>query len=412
MLVYDLIIIGGGPAGLSAGIYGARAKRKTLILEKAVVGGQAYTTREIVNYPGFCNQISGPELTGSMAEHAKKFGVEIVKDEAIAVDLNNDIKIINTKNGSQYQARTVILAVGAHPRLLNIPGEKEFKGMGVSYCATCDAEFYDDLDVIVVGNGDAAIEEAMYITKFARKVYVIVIHDEGIVDCNKISAEKAFKNKKIEFVWNSVLTEIKGNGEVESAVVKNLKTDINTELNVSGVFIYVGMNPGTEFLKGQIDLDDKGYIITNKYMETSASGVFAAGDGIQKTLRQVVTAANDGAVAAVSADNFLTEEEDFTGNILKSNQPVLLAFWNPGIEGNIDKLALIEKLLSGQGDEVKYMKIDVSRKNRIARKFNVVDVPSLLLLKDSKVIRTILVNDKRVIAEFLDEYARGKCNES
>ncbi|MCL4441942.1 MAG: FAD-dependent oxidoreductase, partial [Firmicutes bacterium] len=202
MPVYDLVIIGGGPAGLAAGIYGARAKLKTVILEKSVVGGQAFTTREIVNYPGFFSGTTGPDLMATMADHAKGFGAEIIKEEVVEVELEGEEKRIKTKKGNQYQAKAVIIATGSQPRSLNIPGERELRGKGVSYCATCDAEFYEDLPVVVVGNGDAAIEEAMYITKYASKVTVIVIHDEGIVDCNRASAEKAFKNEKIEFVWN------------------------------------------------------------------------------------------------------------------------------------------------------------------------------------------------------------------
>ena len=300
MSLYDLVIVGGGPAGLTAGIYGARARLKTLILEKATPGGQAHTTREMVNYPGFYQGTSGPELMKKMADHAREFGAEFVKDEVTKVDLEGEIKLLSTRKGSKYRGKTVILAPGAEPRLLNIKGEKEFKGLGISYCATCDAEFYEDLNVVVVGNGDAAIEDAVYITKFAKKVIVIVIHDEGIVDCNQASAEKAFANPKIEFVWNSVLAEIKGKDEVEAVVVKNLKSGDLTEIEASGVFIYVGTVPRTELLKGKVAMDERGYVITNDMMETSVEGVYVVGDARVKYLRQVVTAASDGAVEKIA----------------------------------------------------------------------------------------------------------------
>jgi thioredoxin reductase (NADPH) len=409
LTTYDLIIIGAGPGGLTAGIYGARAKLKTLIIEKAVVGGQAFTTREIVNYPGFPNT-SGPQLMKNLADHAVQFGAEIVKDEVIDVELESDPKQIITKKGGRYQAKTVIVAAGAQPRMLNIPGEKRFRGMGVSYCATCDAEFYQDLDVIVVGNGDAAIEEAEYITKFARKVTVIVIHDEGIVDCNRVSAERAFKNEKIHFLWNSVLTEVKGNDEVEAAVVKNLKTGEITEIPVHGVFIYVGTVPGTGFLQGKLALDEKEYIITDECMETSVRGVFAAGDARVKYLRQVITAAGDGAAAAVAAENYIIEEDDFKRRVLTADKPVLLAFWSPSDEKSIDFIEILEKDIVPKCDGVNLVKIDYSRKKGIARKYDIIETPALLLLDQGQVIKKFLAAElgAEIWKELLSNLLGGK----
>jgi len=385
---YDLIIIGGGPAGLAAGVYGARAKLKTAILEKGAVGGLAFTTREIVNYPGL-KATTGPDLMKSMAEHAREFGAEIIKGQVLDIDLSKEIKTITTKKGNQYAARAVILAPGSQPRLLNIPGERRLRGSGVSYCATCDADFYQDLTVVIVGNGDAAIEEAMYITKYASKVIVIVIHDEGIVDCNKASAEKAFRNEKIEFVWNSVLTEIKGQDAVEGVGVKNLKTGDLSEIKAEGVFIYVGMIPETELLKGKIDLDARGYIVANDLMETSVDGVYAAGDARVKNLRQVVTAASDGAIAAVGAEKFLLEEDDFKENVLNANKPVVLAFWSPMDENCIDAVAKLEQAVAESGDKVSLVKVDISRKKRLAQRYNVTNIPAAIMLEDGKVIRNL-----------------------
>lgn len=383
MSVYDLVIIGGGPAGLAAGIYGARARLKTIILEKGAVGGMAFTTREIVNYPGF-KGITGPDLVEEMSTHAKIFGTEIIKEEVIDVDLENEIKVIRTRKGNQYEARAVILTMGSQPRLLNVPGERLLRGKGISYCATCDAEFYEDLHVVVVGNGDAAIEEAIYITRYANKVTLIVIHDEGTVDCNRASAEKAFKNEKIEFVWNSVLTEITGKDEVEAITVKNLKTGALTEIKADGVFIYIGMVPATGLLKGKLDLDEQGYIITNDQMETSIDGVYAAGDARVKYLRQVVTATGDGAVAAVAAERYLAEEDDFRENVLDADKPVVLAFWNPAAEESITAVSKWEKVVAESGGSVTLVKVDMSRKKEIARRYNVSRTPAALLLKEGK----------------------------
>jgi thioredoxin reductase (NADPH) len=385
---YDLLIIGGGPAGLSAAIYGARARLKTGVIEKGAIGGQAFTTREIVNFPGFAS-ITGPALMRSLADHAIGFGAEFIAEEVTSVDFRSELKQIKTKKGNTYQARAVILAPGAKPRLLNIPGEKAFRGNGVSYCATCDAEFYRNQHVVVVGNGDAAVEEAMFITKFARKVTIIVIHDEGIVDCNRASTEKAFQHPKIEFVWNSVLTEIKGDCEVKSVVLKNLKTGNLTEMPANGVFIYVGMIPGTGFLNNQVELDERGYIIAGSAMETSVDGVFAAGDVTVKYLRQIVTAANDGAVAAVAAERYLEEEHSFKQEILDAETPVLLVFWNPTDSECISMLSRLEALTSVVEKRVKLVKIDISRKKRLAQKYKVEETPTVLLLNKGTLIKKV-----------------------
>ncbi|MBN2061401.1 MAG: thioredoxin-disulfide reductase [Deltaproteobacteria bacterium] len=387
--MHDLLIIGGGPAGLTAGIYGSRSKLKTVILEKGAVGGMAFTTREIVNYPGFPEGIAGPELVKNMAAQAKEFGAEIIKEEIVDAELEGEIKVIKTKKGNLYKARVIVLAPGSEPRMLNIPGERQFIGCGVSYCATCDAEFFEGLNVAVVGNGDAAIEEAVFITKFASKVFIIVIHDEGVVDCNRVSAEKAFKNEKLEFIWNSVLAEIKGKDEVEAVVIKNLRTGNLSEIKVEGVFIYVGMVPKTEFLRGKVNLDERGYIITNDMMETSAEGVYAAGDVRVKYLRQVATAVGDGAVAVVAAESYLAEEEGFREKVLNADKPVALAFWDPVDEESVAAISSVEQAVAETGGRVSLVKIDMSRKKRMALRYNVKKPSTILLLKEGRVIRNL-----------------------
>lgn len=305
MNVYDVVIVGGGPAGLTAGIYVARSKLKAILLEKGLPGGQIATTEHIENYPGYTAG-AGYELTAIMEEQAKGFGLEIAMAEVTGVQLGGPEKIITTNQG-EYRARTVILAPGSSPRKLDVPGEKEFIGRGVSYCATCDGPFYGGLTVMVVGGGNAAVEEANYLTRFAQKVYIV--HRRDALRATKVVQERAFANEKIEILWDSVVAEIRGNETLEQVLIKNVKTGQITPVTVDGLFVYIGFIPNTAFLKGQVEMDEAGYIITNDRMETSVPGVFAAGDCRQKLLRQVVTAAGDGAIAAFAAEKYLEEQQ-------------------------------------------------------------------------------------------------------
>ncbi|NLZ91232.1 MAG: thioredoxin-disulfide reductase, partial [Clostridiales bacterium] len=290
--------------GLSAGLYGARSRAKTLILEKGKWGGQAATTEELENYPGSIEQPTGPEITARMKRQVEEFGAETKAETVTKLELDGKIKRVIT-DSAEYQAKTVIIATGAKPRLLGCPGELELRGKGVSYCATCDADFFTDLRVVVVGGGDSAIQEAIYLTKFAEKVTVIHRRDE--LRAAKSIQERAFANPKIDFIWDSVVTEIKGDGIVESVVVKNVKTNEVKEVQTDGVFMFVGYDPVSDLVKGLVDMDEKGYIITDENMSTSVEGVFAAGDVRVKSLRQVVTAASDGAIAAVRAEHYISE---------------------------------------------------------------------------------------------------------
>lgn len=387
--IYDIIIVGGGPAGLAAGVYGSRSRLKTAILQKGKPGGQAATTQDLENYPGYSRGTTGPALMEAMAEHAQSFGTEILREEVVDLELDEEIKILKTKSGKEYLAKTVILAPGAEPRSLNIKGERALRGKGVSYCATCDADFFEELDVVVVGNGDAAVEEAMYLTKFAETVTIIVIHDEGILDCNKASAEVAFANPKIKWVWNSVLEEIKGDGLVESVTIKNIKTGELSEMATNGVFFFVGTVPKTELLKGKIDLNEQGYIVTSDLMETNIPGVYGAGDARIKYLRQVITAANDGAVAAVAAEKYLAEEEGFKERVLDAQEPVLVAFWAPQIEKSIEAVSQLEKMVSEAKDKVKLVKIDTYRNQRVAKRYDVTEIPSVVIFHQGKMIDKI-----------------------
>lgn len=306
--IYDVIIIGAGPAGLAAGSYAGRAKLDTLIIEKEKDGGQIVITAEIENYPGCIEGETGPSIIGRMSKQAACFGAVRVFDTIEDVELEGKIKeVIGKKN--KYYAKTIVLATGAFPRPIGCSGEKGLIGKGVSYCATCDGAFFKDMDVYVVGGGDAAVEEAMYLTKFARKV--TIIHRRNELRAAKSIQEKAFRNPKIDFMWDTVINELKGNGILESMVVKNVETNQLTEILASeddgtfGVFVFIGFVPQTRLFEGKIEMEN-GYILTDDDMKTNIPGVFAAGDARKKSLRQVVTAAADGAIAAVQVDRYIS----------------------------------------------------------------------------------------------------------
>lgn len=307
--VYDVIIIGGGPAGLAAGLYAGRARLRTLIIEGDKEGGQIVQTAEIENYPGSLAEESGPALIGRMSAQADKFGAEKTLDTIVDLELEGAEKKLVGKKGT-YLGKTVIIATGAVPTVIGCPGEKEFTGKGVSYCATCDAAFFEDFEVYVVGGGDSAVEEALYLTKFARKV--TIIHRRDALRAAKSIQEKAFANDKIAFLWDSVVKELKGDGLLESMVVENVKTGELTEISadeedgIFGVFVFIGFKPATALFQGKISMEN-GYILTDADMKTNVDGVFAAGDVRAKSLRQVVTAAADGAIAAVQAGKYIDE---------------------------------------------------------------------------------------------------------
>jgi thioredoxin reductase (NADPH) len=299
--MYDVIIAGGGPAGLAAGIYAARARLKTVILERLAPGGQAAVTDFIENYPGFPEGIHGPDLTAQMQEQAQKFGCEIKSEEILTVDVKN--KIVTTYAG-EYSFKALIIATGADPRTLDVPGENNLTGRGISFCATCDGALFSGRTVAVVGGGDSAVKEAMFLTKFVSKVYVIHRRDE--LRAEKVIQEKAFENTKIDFVWDTIVVEILGEQRVSGVRLKNVKTEEESERAVDGVFIYIGRVPNTALFDVE---KSSGYIITDENMQTSVKGVFAAGDCRKKEHRQVATAVGDGAAAAMSAEEYIARLE-------------------------------------------------------------------------------------------------------
>jgi thioredoxin reductase (NADPH) len=304
--IYEVIIIGGGPAGLTAGLYTSRSRLNTLLIEIGLLGGQMTTTEVIENYPGFPQGIAGDELSRLMEEQAKRFGLEVVSREAVEVKTDGEIKIVKADDAI-YHCKALIICTGNEWRKLGVPGEKEFTGKGVSYCATCDGAFFRDSQIIVVGGGDSALTEALYLTKFAKEV--TIIHRRDALRGTKIYQERVFANPKIKLLWNSIVQEIKGDSVVRSVLLKNLKTGEITEHPAEGVFLFVGLLPRTQFLKGLLKLDEAGYIVTDENGESSVKGIFAAGDCRKKLLRQVTTAVGDGATAAFAAEKYLEGKE-------------------------------------------------------------------------------------------------------
>lgn len=309
-MLYDVIVLGAGPAGLTAGLYAGRSRLNTLIIEKGQDGGQIAITNEIENYPGQeLEGESGPSLIARMTAQAAKFGVERVSDQIKSVELTGDVKkLVGTKG--EYEAKCVILATGAFPRPIGCKNEGKFVGKGISFCATCDAAFFEDFEVYVVGGGDAAVEEAMYLTKFARKV--TLIHRRNELRAAKSIQEKAFKNPKLHFMWDTVVDEVDGDELMNKMIVKNTKTGELTTIEadpddgIFGLFGFIGLLPNTGLFEGQIDMEN-GYVLTDADMHTNLPGVFAAGDLRKKSLRQVVTAAADGAIAAMQAEKYIAD---------------------------------------------------------------------------------------------------------
>lgn len=301
---YDVVIIGGGPAGLSAAIYTARDRFRSLLVEHAIVGGQILNTEQVENYPGFPAGISGEELTKQMHQQATKYGLETLMADVTGLDLKASPKVIKTSSGD-FTARAVVIAGGAEQQKLGVPGEDQYVGRGVSFCATCDAAFFPEKTVAVVGGGNAAITEALHLTKFAAKV--VIIHRRNELRATRVVQERAFAEPKISFLWDTVVTEIKGGDFVNELKLRNVKNNGESTMKVDGVFIAVGLVPNTAYLQGAVPLDAKGSVITDNHMATEVPGVFAAGDIRSGSGWQVITAAGDGAMAAMSVGRYLAE---------------------------------------------------------------------------------------------------------
>lgn len=303
---YDIIIVGGGPGGLTSGLYGARAELNTLLLEKYLPGGQIANTEDVEDYPGF-EHISGPELASKMTEHAKKFGLKIESEEVEEVYCKGDVRVVKTDE-RELTAKAVIIATGGSPNKLKVPGEEEFSGKGVSYCAICDGAFFRDQVIAVVGGGDAAVEEAMFLTKFGSKV--ILIHRRDELRAQKIIRTRAFANDKLEFIWDSVVEEINGDTKIQSLGLKNVKTGEKSTLDVGALFIFIGFVPNSNLIREAVRKDQGGYYVTDDRMQTSVAGIFAIGDVRAQLVRQITNAVGDGTTAAVAAEKHIEKLHD------------------------------------------------------------------------------------------------------
>ncbi len=303
---FDVIIIGSGPAGYTAAIYTARARRDTLVISGILPGGQLMLTTEVENYPGFADGIFGPELMTIMRKQTERMGATIVDDEVVNVDFKHKpFKILTSSE--EYEADAVIICTGASPRKIGAKGEHEFGGKGVSYCATCDGPFFRNQDIVVTGGGDTAMEEAIFLTKFGKSVHVV--HRRDKLRASKVMQERAFENQKIKFYWNKVVDEITGKEKVTQVIIRDLATNEKQILDVGAIFVAIGHEPNTKIFKGQVELDEQGYIVLKDHTKTSVEGVFAAGDAHDHRYRQAVTAAGFGCMAGIDVDKYLSENK-------------------------------------------------------------------------------------------------------
>lgn len=386
---YDVIIIGGGAAGLTAGIYSGRARLKTLLIEKSLVGGLATYTDEIENYPGFPDGITGTALMNLYQKQAKKFGVKFKLTDVKSVDLEGEIKVVETFR-IRYEAKVVIIASGGKPRLTQAKGEELFLyDKGISFCATCDAAANTDKTVMVIGSGDAAIEEGMFLTKFAKKVIVSVMHDKGIMDCNEVAKTQALANEKMEFIWNTSVDRFEGEEHLKTVVLKDVKTGGEIPIDVDSCFLFIGYVPNTEIFKGKVELTPHGYVVVNEKMETNISGVFGAGDVCDKFLKQVATAVGDGAIAGYAAEKYLAESEVFEHQILSSEKPVVVYLYNASDRPSCELLTELETFEAKNKEKCTVVKIDTYKSDGLAKRLNVPEIPSIVIVEDKKVKKVI-----------------------
>lgn len=382
---YDVIIIGGGPAGLTAGIYSGRARLKTLVLEQSLVGGLVTNTADIENYPGFPEGISGIGLMNLFHQQAKKFGVKFKLTNVKTMDLTGDVKVVETFR-NRFEAKSVIICNGSKPRLTGAENEEDYLGKGIAFCATCDAAANTDKEVVVIGSGDAAIEEGIFLTKFASKVMVSIIHDEGIFDCNEIAKAAALANPKMEFYHNTVVQRYEGDNEIKTVVLKNIKTGEEIPLDCATCFLFIGYLPNTEIYKGIINMTDRGYVITDENMRTNIPGVFAAGDVRDKFLRQVATCVGDAATAGVMAEKYIAESEIFEEQIMSKDG--IAYVYNAVETEQRDFLSVMEEIEDVYKDYCCH-RVDTYKSDGIANRLGVESCPSVVFIKDGKVEKVL-----------------------
>ncbi len=386
---YDVVVIGGGPGGMTAALYAGRARLKTLLIEKSLIGGMATYTSEIENYPGFPEPIDGIELMKQFDKQFRRFGVDVKLTDVREVTVDCDLKVVSTFR-TNYVAKAVIIATGNKPRLTGAQNEDQFlNDKGISFCATCDAARNEGKRIMVIGSGDAAIEEGMFLTKFAREVIVSVIHDEGIMDANKVAQEKALANPKMTFMWNTVVDSFEGDDMLRTVVLKNMKTGERIPVDVDTCFLFIGYVPNTRIFEGLIDMTNRGYIKTNVDMETSVPGIYAVGDCRDKTLRQVATAVGDGAIAGFMAEKYVEEVEYVNKEILNAKGLIMAFVYNAVDAVDREYLGRIEQAQRELKDKIQLRRIDVYKSDRIACRLSYTKTPSLLFMKDGAVLENL-----------------------
>ena len=398
---YDVVIIGGGPAGLSAAIYAGRARLKTLLIEKALVGGLATYTNEIANYPGFPDNPKGESITNLMKLQAKNMGVTFKLTAVTNVVLKGEEKVVETFR-NKYLAKVIIIATGGRPRTTGAQNEEAFLfDKGISFCATCDAASNTGKHVFVIGSGDAAIEEGMFLTKFASKVTVSVLHDEGIMDCNEIAKEMALSNPKMNFVWNSVAERFEGNGHLDTVVLKNIKTGEEMPVKCDNCFEFIGYLPNSELFTEQLPLTRQRYITVNEKKETGIEGVFAIGDVTDKWLKQIATAVGDGAIAGTAAERYIAEKEIFDEKIMQAEKTGLIYVYSAIDAEARSFLAEIEAIDESFDGNLSVNRIDTYKSNGLALKLELDQVPAVVITKEGKISKKIYSLDKKVIMNSL-----------
>lgn len=398
---YDVVIIGGGPAGLSAAIYAGRARLKTLLIEKALVGGLATYTNEIANYPGFPDNPKGEAITDLMKLQAKNMGVTFKLTAVTNVVLKGEEKVVETFR-NKYLAKVIIIATGGRPRTTGAQNEEAFLfDKGISFCATCDAASNTGKHVFVIGSGDAAIEEGMFLTKFASKVTVSVLHDEGIMDCNEIAKEMALSNPKMNFIWNTVAERFEGNGHLDTVVLKNIKTGEEIPVKCDNCFEFIGYLPNSELFTDQLPLTRQRYITVNEKKETGIEGVFAIGDVTDKWLKQIATAVGDGAIAGTAAERYIAEKEIFDRKIMQAEKTGLIYVYSAIDAEARSFLSEIEDIDESFNGNIAVNRIDTYKSNGLALKLELDQIPAVVITKEGKISKKIYSLDKKVILNSL-----------
>ncbi len=387
---YDVVVIGGGPAGMTAALYSGRARLKTLLIEKSLVGGMATYTSEIENYPGFVDPIDGIELMKLFDKQFRRFGVDVKLTDVKSVAVSCSDRIVSTFR-TDYYAKAVIIATGNKPRLTGALNEEQFlNDKGISFCATCDAARNTGKKVMIIGSGDAAVEEGMFLTKFASQVTVSVMHNEGIMDANKVAQEKAMANSKMKFIWNTVVDSFEGDEEgLRQVVLKNIKTGELIPVDTDTCFLFIGYIPNTSVFKGLVEMTERSYIVTNETMETNIPGIYAVGDCRDKILRQVATAVGDGATAGFMVEKFIEEENYIQKEIFEAEGLIMAYIYNASEALDREYLVRVEEIQKKYSDKIQLRRIDIYKSDRVACRLQFTKSPSVIIMNKGEVLHNI-----------------------